>query len=300
MSSIGLRYERLLFWAAPITLAACIVFIATLGYNTQQERLDAICYEKVADLLRSKEADLTAQWLDVEKAKKDKKPMSFEDITYERDVSLQIIYKTPGKCWQLIKEQEFDLVQKPKKLIEIFISKSETLRKKPIKMYGVEIPDIATVSIIGTSIKIETPTFIQALQIALAPILLLWLGSLYHTRLREAISLKDVESILAVYPHVINVFPNVSYAELRKRSFWKYHAPTISASFYYIIRTSLLMTFIAPSVILYLYSLTYQPIFNYWKLNVFFGFWISLYALGLLLVETAFGKKHFKSIDLTK
>jgi hypothetical protein len=298
MSTIGLRYERLLFWAAPITLAACAVFIANLGYNTQQERLDATCYDKAANAIKDHEQDFSNRWRQVEKDRKREGDRSVESTYYNRDISVMLIYAIHSECWQLINDQKIELIQNPSKLIELFTNNSETLKKKPIRMYGIEIPDTATVSVLGTSIKIAIGTFIQALQVALAPVLLLWLGSLYHTRLREALSLKKIDSILSVYPHVINVFPTGTYPALRKKNFWLYHAPTINATFHYLVRLSLLLVFIAPSVILYISSLTFQPIFTDWSINLFIGFWISIYSLGILLMELSFGKKHFQGIEI--
>ncbi|WP_455805158.1 hypothetical protein [Pseudomonas fluorescens] len=298
MSSIGLRYERLLFWAAPITLAAFAVFIATLGYNRQQDRSDAACYESAARTILEKIDVFDSKWRDIKLSENQTALLSQELISYERDIALALIYKIPTECWSIIKTQRDDLSQSPKKIVESFSVKSEAFRKNPITLYGIEIPETANISILGTSIKIAMATFIQALQVSLAPVMLLWLGSLYHTRLREAISLGKTDNILSVYPHVINVFPTIEYRPLRKPNFWKFHAPTFMAIFHFLIRASLLLVFAGPSIALYMYSLIYQPILNSWALNIFIGFWVGVYGFGLIFVEVAFGKKHFPGITL--
>jgi hypothetical protein len=293
MSSPGVRYERLLFWAAPITLAACAVFIAALGYNTQEERVNAKCFESAADVIVLNKSDLVSEWIKVMAEQKKAPRYRSEDLEYGRKVSIKLIYGTDISCWSLIDAKDYNLRQEPSKLIQDFILLAQELRLKPVKMYGIEIPDTATVSIIGTKIQIAMATLIQALQVALAPIILLWLGSLYHTRLREIEIYKGNNNILVAHPHVINVFPFGYYPDLRKRNFIRSKAPVIWGALFCIIRLSLISIFVAPSVFLYLGSLFYQPIFTYWSINVFSGFWVVMFSVGILVMEAQASTLHF-------
>ena len=293
MSSPGVRYERLLFWAAPITLVACAVFIAALAYNTQEERVNASCYESAAELVATNKKSLDDTWLKVVAERKKVPNYRGAELDFSKDVSLMLIYGAKFSCWLLIKESDYDLRQEPSKLIDNFILSAQTLRLKPVRMYGVEIPDAATVSVAGTKIQIAMSTLIQALQVALAPIMLLWLGSLYHTRLREVETYKGKHDLLSSHPHVINVFPLGHYPDLRKRSFIKSKAPLLWGILFCLIRLSLISIFVAPSVILYIGSLFYQPIFSYWWINLFSGFWVMVFVFGIALMEGQASTIHF-------
>lgn len=293
MSSPGVRYERLLFWAAPITLAASAVFIAALGYNTQEERVSAKCYESAAGVITINKSSLDNDWIKVVGEQKKGSRSHSEEIDYVKNVSIKLIYGTAISCWSLIDAKDYNLRQEPSKLIQGFSSYAQELRIKPVKMYGIEIPDTATISVTGTKIQIAMATLIQVLQVALAPIMLLWLGSLYHTRLREIEVYKGKNDILIAHPHVINVFPFGYYPDLRKRNFIKSKAPLIWGAMFFLVRASLISIFVAPSVILYLGSLFYQPIFTYWPINIFSGFWVVMFAFGILVMEIQASTLHF-------
>lgn len=293
MSSPGIRYERLLFWAAPITIATCAVFISALGYNTQEDRVIANCYESTANTLKAEKKNLDDEWLKVIADKKKNPKYTTEDITFSGIVAHKLIYVGNIACWGIIKDKEINFRREPDKIIEELISTTQTLRKKPVQMYGIEIPDVVILGIAGTKVQIAMSTFIQSLQIALAPVMLLWLGSLYHTRIRELLTYKTEDSILKVHPHVINIFPVGHYPDLRKKNFFKSKAPILWATFSFLLRASLLVLFIAPSVALYVGSLFFQPIFNHWGFNILAGIWIVIYSLGIFLVETLSADKHF-------
>ncbi|WP_447733565.1 hypothetical protein [Pseudomonas shirazensis] len=286
-----MRYERLLFWAAPITLAACAVLIITLGHNTYEDRRVANCYDQAAVVIES-DAQLVGAWSIAQlESKRDRSKVPI--IMYGGDVAKKLIYGLNSTCWNGLVEQRDSLEQSPISLVGEFKKNAEDLRKKPIKLYGVEIPDVATVGLAGTKIQIAMSSFVQAFQIALAPIMLLWLGSLYHTRQREITSIKMSESILSVHPHVINVFPVGYYPELRRKNWFRAKAPFAWSFIFALIRMSLVAIFILPSSALYVGSLFYQPMFGYWLLNCFAGAWVFLYALGALMIEVDVGVKHF-------
>lgn len=294
MSTPGVRYERLLFLAAPITLATCAVFISALGYNTQEDRVTAKCYEFSANVLKDEKKALDDEWLNVIVDRKKNPKYTTEDIRYSTKVANKLIFAGNLDCWTILKNKEVNFRQEPERVIQELTSTAQTLRKKPVQMYGIEIPDVVILGIAGTKIQIAMATFIQSLQIALAPVMLLWLGSLYHTRIRELLTYKTETSILKVHPHVINIFPVGHYPDLRKKSFWKSKAPVLWAAFSFLLRASLLAIFIAPSVALYLGSLFFQPIFNQWSFNILAGIWIAIYTFGILIVETLSADKHFQ------
>ncbi|WP_122665925.1 hypothetical protein [Pseudomonas viridiflava] len=293
MSNPGIRYERLLFWAAPVTLASCAVFISTVGYNTYEDRVAANCFDAAANVIKEDLKYFSKQWSDVkiEQAKNTRRGLLA--IDYSSAVAKKLIYGTESSCWRKIDTGKYDLERDPDLMIEDLRSLAADLRKQPVRMYGIEIPDVAVIGLAGTRIQIAMANFIQALQIALAPIMLLWLGSLYHTRFREITAFKSHDNILAVHPHVINVFPVGYYPDLRKKNWLRSKAPFFLSVYFFSIRSSLVLCFIAPSAGFYVASLFYQPIFGYWVPNFFAGIGVSIYALGVLIIEAFVGQKHF-------
>ncbi|QDH64172.1 hypothetical protein [Pseudomonas azotoformans] len=294
MSNPGIRYERLLFWAAPITLAACAVFVSTVGYNTYEDRVAANCFDSSADVIKANLKEFSEQWNGVRLEQEKIKYRGRLSINYDKDVTRKLIYGTEFNCWQRLKINEYSFDRDPELLIKDMQSLAADLRKQPIKMYGIEIPDVAVIGLAGTKIQIAMANFIQALQVALAPMMLLWLGSLYHTRFREITAFKTHDNILGVHPHVINVFPVGYYPDLRKKSWFKSRVPYLWGAYFFSIRSSLVLCFIAPATVFYVASLFYQPIFGYWALNVFAGLGVSVYAFGVVIIEALVGEKHFK------
>ena len=99
----------------------------------------------------------------------------------------------------------------------------------------------------GTEIVLELVTLARALQIALGPILILWLGSLYNTRHRESLYIGKSTDIRQVFPHLINVYPvGVILPELRRRSWIGYYRPAGLAVLFWTVRAALVSLFIGP------------------------------------------------------
>jgi hypothetical protein len=297
MSNPGIRYERLLFWAAPITLSACAVFITTLGYNTYEDRVAANCFDAAAKVLDDNTKLLSDQWINVQREMKDpnrKTGFNAARSNYKSLVTTKLVYGVDAACWNTIDAKSLVTQADPTIFSADLRVLAADLRRQPVRMYGIDIPDVATLGIAGTKIQISMANFIQALQVALAPAMLLWLGSLYHTRFREIVAFKKHHNILAVHPHVINVFPVGHYPDLKRRNWLLFQAPKLWAGYYFFIRISLLLCFIAPSVGFYVGSLLYQPIFGYWIPNFIFSFSVGTYSLGVLLMELTAGVKHFE------
>ncbi|MFW3895963.1 hypothetical protein [Pseudomonas bharatica] len=291
MSSPGVRFERLLFWTAPITLATCAVFITTLGYNTIDERIKSKCYQAASEVLKASKK-LPELWAEYSRSKSDDYGRSGR--AYSSEIAEIIIFKAPVMCWgKYITRSDFETPKSPDEITKKLQDDAHTINSKPLSMYGIEIPDRANLSLMGNKVQVLMSNLIQALQIALAPILLLWLGSIYHTRLRETYLYKFKESISDVHPHVINVYPIGHYPDLRKRNFIKQYTPLIVSTVLISIRWVLLSIFLLPPTAFYLASLIFQPIFGHWELNLVTGFIIGMYFLCCYLPETLVFDKHF-------
>ena len=61
-AALGRRYERLLFFTAPLSLAAFLVLFVAVAYDNQAESSLARCYEATANAIDANRDSLTQIW----------------------------------------------------------------------------------------------------------------------------------------------------------------------------------------------------------------------------------------------
>lgn len=248
---LGKRYERLLFFTAPISLAVIMVCLVALASTQQKERVEARCYLDAVDVFSKKEGDLESEW-----NKANKKDV-FWYLNYKLKVSKIWIYENEvHDCYGFIdqKIEEFHKLP-PVEMLSELNSRANKLKQIPISMYGVSLPKDATIDLFVTKITVDFLTLTGVLQIVLLPVILLWLGSLYSTRYREGLTVAQASSLVQVFPHVINMYPAFDLPSVRKRNILAPFAKPIACLIYALIRVGLLLIFIFPPVFSYLYSL---------------------------------------------
>ncbi|MDC6295630.1 hypothetical protein ACQZ32_25120 [Ralstonia pseudosolanacearum] len=155
----------------------------------------------------------------------------------------------------------------------------EQSSKRPVRSYGIELPEKATISLFGTKLMISIYTLTQVMQIVLFPILILWLGSLFNTRYRETILIGVAAKISDLYPHVINVYMNATLPPLRKKSWAGYYFKTLIPYFPALVRIFLLSIFIMPPTIFYCASLFYLSADEHAALAVMAGFLVIIFSM---------------------
>ena len=251
--SIGQRYERLLFWAAPITIATLAVLLVQLGFERSQPINDAKC---IAFATTHFERDLTRIEADYKNYKKYKGDKFYLDM-YQNGYKIALItFPKPDGCDKYIEELIAENITKsPIELISSLRAVEQKLRNSPLSVYGIEIPQSTQFDLAGNKMKVPVPTLALVAQIALLPIMLLWLGSLYHTRFREAVLISRATTIAEVFPHIINLFPVGKVVSPRKRDIVLAHQTTIFGLFFSFLRFLLLIVFILPPTIAYGWSL---------------------------------------------
>lgn len=287
MKNLGLRYERLLFLAAPLSLLALLVLLVTLASGNQQEYFEARCSSIAVEVLKSNEGKLNNFW---HKPGNDSSSRKSIEVEYVHQLKLAMIegLQSDWKCHNLIdRELDFNHAVNPRELLEKWRTRAKQAASTPIQYAGLEIPERALISLFGTTIKIELLVLNQALQIALAPMVLLWLGSLYNTRFRETHLNGVATSITDIFPHMVNVYPVGRFAEIRKKSWMRYHMPKIIFGVSALVRMTLISIFVAPPVIFYIASLVYMRPTEFAPIIYGFGFLLVLYLLLNLVVELA-------------
>jgi hypothetical protein len=283
---LGRRYERLLFLSGPLTIVAVLVLLVAFSSTTQSERVLARCLEVAIKTLHENRGTLDDSWDAYGQERKKSKY-----ITNSYKYELKRVWISPGissgchKEVEPLLEQSFDT--SPGKLIDSFESRISQLRSTPLQFRGIEMPQKADVAILGTNIKISLESLTALLQVSLAPVLMIWLGSLYNTRYRESLHVGKAGDIAAIFPHLINVYPAIDFPSLRKRSRLAYWLPPsrITRAMYVLTRLSLIAFVVLPAIGCYLASLILLPIEGIIWLSVLSGFIVALFGLSVVLVE---------------
>lgn len=290
--NVGRRYERLLFFAGPLAVACVLVLFIAVASDQQDERRRAKCLRAAVTAINGYDAELNTAWAG--------KPVRIQnDVTSDYMLALRLALipvEVRDRC-----EDYFDLADKvsvqqwrkrPADLVKWLDERVKTLQSKPISLYGVEVPEKATLNVFGTPVKMELQTLVRVLQLALLPILLLWLGSLFHTRHRESLFNARASDVRHLYPHLINVYP-VNYHErgfalpALKRKSWTLYAVIVHGVpfMFALARISLLCVFLGPPVVLYLASLFFAETGEYAGFFFATGMIVLMFALSNVIAE---------------
>lgn len=283
---LGRRYERLLFLSGPLTIVAMLVLLVAFSSTTQSERVLARCLEVAVKTIHENRGHLDDSW-DAYLQGRNKSKYFVNNYRYE----LKKMWISPGissGCYKEVEpllEQGFDT--SPRKLKESFETRISQLRSAPLQFRGIEMPQKADVAILGTNIKISLESLAALLQVSLAPVLMIWLGSLYNTRYRESLHVGKAGDITVIFPHLINVYPAIDFPSLRKRSRFAYWFPPsrIIRAIYVLTRLSLIAFIVLPAIGCYLASLVLLPIEGIIWLSVISGFLVAIFGLSVVFVE---------------
>lgn len=295
-SSIGRRYERLLFFAGPIAFACLLVMFVAIASDGHEDHRRARCLLAAADVIdEQQEPLLRSYWGERISVR------GIEAKSYDFALELTLIpWRISGRSCNesMVKYNADGRTLAPKPLAKFLRQEAQGLESKPLNIYGVELPEKATLSILGTPIRMELVTMTRALQVALGPVLLLWLGSLYNTRNRESLHIGRMRDLTHLYPHLVNVYPmtiqgDPTWSEPKKRSWLKFFFLTYGLpSAYAIARMSLLSAFVMPPVVFYLVSIFLLNSGPYSLLFTVVGVVVGIFALGNVFSE--FTPWHFR------
>ncbi|MEJ8813421.1 hypothetical protein WKW77_20205 [Variovorax ureilyticus] len=252
-NKLGLRYERLLLFTAPLSLLSALLLFLAFAASSQEDQVRARCLDAAVEVLQPRVEELIKTFR--RPVEKTKLAIDLKQIDYVHDLSVALIPARVGKCGSSIEPQiERWTKMPPEELVPAIKGEAAKLRAVPLQLYGVSMPDKASLSLLGNPVTIAAPTLIQALQFALAPLLMLWLGSLYNTRLREVLLVKESRNLAQLFPHMLNVYPSGRLPEPRRRVRFP-NLPRLTICFlYFCTRVALLLMFIGPPVFMYLYG----------------------------------------------
>ena len=286
---MGRRFERLLFFAAPLAVASLLVVFVALASDQQEERKQARCLRSVADAINLYEGDL-------DNARQGQRVVIGGKVATDYWLALRfVLIPWESQNSTCVKHfPRFDIKEKiltPKALMEKAKKEAAALNTKPLSLYGIELPEKATLSIFGTSIKMDLTTLVRVMQIALGPMLILWLSSMYQTRHRESLLIGRMRDVSTLYPHLINIYPVVVKGDAawewpRKKSWGKFLLLKFGVpAAYALTRTTLLMVFVGPPVGFYLLSIFLLRSDAYSAGFLVMGAIVSVFSLATVLCE---------------
>lgn len=291
-NNLGRRYERLLLIAAPLSFVSILVLFIAIALTTQQGRAKARCYESAVTVLSAVQNELETVW---EKEKPVTKPPYWGPEYRLKGAKALIFGLRAGDCYDVLKpELDQRFRSAPSEIIKKLKQDAQEAARGPVQLYGVEIPEKASVNLIGTTVKFELGTLMALFQIVLGPMLILWLGSLYNTRYRESQLIFRAATITETFPHIVNIYPVVRLPEARKKSWVIYCLPVVVGVLYSIGRAALLAIFIAPPAAAYIASLIVFPPERFILLFVVFGFLVCINSLAVIASE--FHPWHIKKV----
>ena len=290
---LGQRYERLLILAAPLFLLAIFLLDATTA-ATSSASLGSQCYNIAANAIDADNANLS----DVVAADKylnsktrPAHPINTFQIQANADIDMALEKFNRTDCTRLVENfsQEY---RNPGDLVKALRGQASSLSKQeansPIDIFGVELNKKLKIAIFGIPTKINLLDFSRAAALATGPIILLWLSSLYHTRVREIMLTIGASRITDVYPHAVNIYPLGRFPELRRRSWMKYFLIKLIYPIYFMLRVIFLLAFIAPPtgvylLVVYYYISNSAGIFSFVMLT--FGVLVALSFTSNLVIE---------------
>lgn len=284
LQKLGIRYERLLILSAPISLACILVAFISIASDAGSYKQKAACYNQAAEFIDANKAELNKSW---GKRQKIGKVTFANEYVYE--TSMKSIGKLAYECNHNIIRQDTNSALPPEEFSAYLRAQAkkviEESEARPVRSYGIEIPQKANISLAGVAITTSIVTAAQAMQLVLMPILLLWLGSLFTTRYRETILIESAKTISDLHPHIINLYLNSKIQDLRKKSWVAYYTNIWIRHFPVIFRISILSIFILPSTIFYCISLFFLGATDYAWISFISGALVSIFSLVNIMVE---------------
>lgn len=285
---LGKRYERLLVSSAPLAVAAAFLLFTSIASKDQNNNNLTKCYELAATAVASNRAVLQGEWNTYEEYSK--KAPDFPNVyplTLRMKWMNELDVNSFQRCTKVSKEVEESGDIAPGELERRWLEEARKRRSAPVAAHGISIENETQVTVVGTKVRVQISTLTAALQIALGPLLILWLGSLYQTRFRESIHNSRARSLVEVYPHLINVYPVLVPLKLRKRVklLLFINPQTLSAALYTCLRVLFVAVVLSPTVALYLWSLALIPIHELSVWHVIIGLMVGIFTFGALWLE---------------
>lgn len=182
----------------------------TALYQSDSELLSARSATVSAESKREKAVIETRRKLGLPPSIPKREVPSQEPATY-REALDKIVFDLrllhPELSMELAQDQYTDYTTPPKKLINVLREQNKALESSPTTVWGIQTPRLLQFQYAGTDYKFPFDFVSSALSIALAPMIVGWLGALTFTRQRELLIITSLEDYKLAFPHILNILP---------------------------------------------------------------------------------------------
>lgn len=221
---------------------------------------------------------------------------NYPDLLREVVESASLISKLPDDTIR----QLIDVNKPPEVLLNSMRERLKKRKDMPVNIWGIETPLAVTFQYGSVQYQIPISFIAKTLLIALVPLLIGWLGSLYMTRQRELFNLRGLQDFKDAFPHIINILPiivssvpvfNSLRINNRKSLKKELKSNSINRIFYSILRSVVLLLFALPMVLILGYGILEIIIKNFDSTLIESGFalvcllWLGIQILLLIIQE---------------
>lgn len=229
---IGRRIERLLYFAAVLVLLclALVYFVSTAAYMSSANPNGFAILEKnlAAEMsgLREKynhpvtraTPSSEERVLAVQATRKKlglptetlRKPQSSKVETYQDELK-GVVSKSSAESGVSVESlsQDISASMSPDQVMDAIRHRRDQLSKTPASIWGIETPLIVPLEYGAARYSIPASVIANSLLIAIAPLIIWWLGSFHLTRRRELIFIREEDNYRSLFPHILNILPIV-------------------------------------------------------------------------------------------
>lgn len=198
----------------------------------------------------------------------------------------------PGAIAKLV-----DLKKGPQENTAAIRQRLAQVQTMPVSVWGIETPRLLSLQYGGLDYKIPADFIANALLVALAPILVGWMGSFLVTRKRELLLISELDDFKTTFPHILNLVP-VNWERIETR-LGIYHKPRerlasrfLGKIFLLLFRWLVLLLFFVPMGSVYAYAAKTLWIVSGSELD--YHFWVPAILLLVMIIQSinAFSQEH--------
>jgi hypothetical protein len=318
-SQLGKRIERLFYFGAVLVLLclALIYFASTAiymrssnpnGYATLEKRLaaDSQHLQELYDHPSTKSDESPDRVLAIQNARKKlglppeviAAPITSDGKTYGDELKsvIQISSTESGVSVDAL-SSGISATQSPLEVLGIVQANLKKASEAPAEIWGIQTPLIVPVEYGDARYGVPASIIAYSLMIAIAPLIIWWLGSFQLTRQRELVAIRGCDDYRLIFPHILNLFPvlyiDAPWLSEKERAGRRNHRRQriFLQMVYSLMRTFVVILISWPMLIMYLYSvfqlLSLQDNIAFWEVLIALavGIWMSMQALVTLMQE---------------
>jgi len=232
LGDLGKRIERLFYFGSLLFLFGCLnLYFVNVANYVERENPDDINYlissvgkkleelnekfnnppkkvDKNKNIIENERTSQVRKQLGLPPREEKTEPTTTSKIQTYQDLLTNIINDIKYKS-KLSKESLAivqDASKSPQEIMLSLEARREQIAKRPVMIWGVESPLILPFQYGGARYQIPASFIAKSLSLALLPLILGWLGSLYLTRHRELLLIRRIRWHGHTFPHILNIF----------------------------------------------------------------------------------------------